>query len=42
MELFALDKFLVVAERMMQRRGRALSAEMRDCLAAAHAARWSV
>ena len=41
-ELFALDKFLVVAERMMQRRDRALSAEMRDCLAAAHAARWSV
>jgi hypothetical protein len=41
-ELFALDKFLLVAERMMQRRGRTLSAEMRDCLAAAHAARWSV
>ena len=41
-ELFALDQFLVVAERMMQRRGLALSAGMRDCLAAAHAARWSV
>lgn len=40
--LFALEKFLVVAERMMQRRDRALSARMRDCLAAAHAARWSV
>jgi UDP-N-acetylglucosamine diphosphorylase/glucosamine-1-phosphate N-acetyltransferase len=41
-ELFALDKFLEVVDRMMQRRGRSLSAAMRDCLAAAHAARWSV
>jgi UDP-N-acetylglucosamine diphosphorylase/glucosamine-1-phosphate N-acetyltransferase len=41
-ELFALDKFLEVADRMMQRRGRSLSAEMRGCLTAAHAARWSV
>jgi UDP-N-acetylglucosamine diphosphorylase/glucosamine-1-phosphate N-acetyltransferase len=40
-ELFALDKFLVVAERMMQRRGMPLSEAMRACLTAAHAARWS-
>jgi len=37
---FALDRFLVVAERVMARRGVALTAGMRTHLAAMHAARW--
>lgn len=40
-ETFALDKFLVVAERVMARRGVTLSAGMRAQLTAAHAARWA-
>lgn len=40
-ETFALDKFLVVAERVMARRGVALSDGMRAQLSAAHAARWA-
>ena len=38
---FALDKFLQVTERVMARRDVALSARMRACLRAAHAARWT-
>jgi len=38
---FAFDKFLQVTERVMARRDVALSARMRECLRAAHAARWS-
>lgn len=38
---FALDKFLQVAERVMARRDVALSPRMRECLRAAHAARWT-
>lgn len=40
-ETFALDKFLVVAERVMARRGVTLSAGTRAQLTAAHAARWA-
>lgn len=40
-ETFALDKFLVVAERVMARRGVTLSGGMRTQLSAAHAARWT-
>ena len=40
-ETFALDKFLVVAERVMARRGVTLSDGMRAQLSAAHAARWA-
>jgi hypothetical protein len=40
-ERFALDRFLLVADRMMGRRDLALSEGMRACLAAAYAARWS-
>lgn len=40
-ETFALDKFLVVAERVMVRRGVTLSDGMRAQLSAAHAARWA-
>ncbi len=40
-ETFALDKFLVVAERVMARRGVTLSGGMRAQLTAAHAARWA-
>ena len=39
---YRLDKFLEVAERVMGRRKRALSAECRRQLAAAYAARWMV
>ncbi|MHB1313070.1 MAG: putative sugar nucleotidyl transferase [Gemmatimonadaceae bacterium] len=38
--VFALDKFLVVAERVLQRRGVALSDALRRTLAGAHAQRW--
>jgi len=38
---FAIDKFLEVTERVMARRDVALSPAMRECLGAAHAARWS-
>ena len=38
---FACDKFLQVAERVMARRDVALSGRMRECLRAAHAARWT-
>lgn len=40
-ETFALDRFLVVAERVMARRNVALTSGMRAQLAAAHAARWA-
>ncbi len=39
---FVFDKFLQVAERVMARRDVALSPRMRECLRAAHAARWTV
>lgn len=39
---FECERFLVVAERVMARRGVALTAGMRAQLAAAHAARWSL
>lgn len=39
--LFALDKFLDVSARVMARRDVAFGPEMRACLSAAHAARWS-
>lgn len=38
---FALDKFLEVTQRVMARRDVALGEGMRECLAAAYAARWS-
>ena len=38
---FAVEKFLQVAERVMARREVALSARMRECLRAAHSARWT-
>ncbi len=37
---FGVEKFLEVAARMMARRQVELDAAMRDCLRAAHAARW--
>jgi UDP-N-acetylglucosamine diphosphorylase/glucosamine-1-phosphate N-acetyltransferase len=40
-DTFALDRFLVVAERVMARRETTLSAGMRAQLSAAHAARWT-
>lgn len=40
-ETFALDRFLVVAERVMARRGVVLDEAQRALLAAAHAARWT-
>lgn len=40
-QTFAFDKFLQVTERVMARREVMLSARMRECLRAAHAARWS-
>ena len=40
-DVFALDKFLEVAERVMGRRDVKLTPEMRAQLTAAHAARWS-
>ena len=40
-QTYQLDKFLQAAERMMHRRGVALSNRMRAQLSAAHAARWS-
>jgi hypothetical protein len=39
-ETFAFDKFVEVATRVMARREVALTPEMREHLAAAHAARW--
>lgn len=39
---YRLDKFLEVAARVMSRRQVTLSEEHRACLAAAHAARWTV
>ena len=39
-ETFALEKFLEVSERVMARRNVTLSPRMRECLRAAHAARW--
>lgn len=39
-ELYALEKFVSVAERMMARRNVPLSAKARRTLEAAHAARW--
>lgn len=41
-QTFALDKFLEVSQRVMARRDVVLSARMRECLSAAHAARWAV
>ncbi len=38
---YRLDKFLEVASRVMARRGVALDDDMRACLTAAHAARWT-
>ena len=38
---FDFEKFLQVAERVMARRDVALSARMRECLRAAHSARWT-
>jgi len=38
---FEFDKFLQVTERVMARREVVLSARMRECLRAAHAARWT-
>ena len=39
--VFAADKFLEVTQRVMARRDVPLTAGMRACLTAAHAARWS-
>ena len=39
-DLYALDKFLVMAERVMQRRHVELTPKMRAQLSAAHARRW--
>jgi UDP-N-acetylglucosamine diphosphorylase / glucose-1-phosphate thymidylyltransferase / UDP-N-acetylgalactosamine diphosphorylase / glucosamine-1-phosphate N-acetyltransferase / galactosamine-1-phosphate N-acetyltransferase len=40
-DTFAIDKFLEVSQRVMARREVELSPGMRECLRAAHAARWS-
>jgi hypothetical protein len=40
-ETFALDRFLAVAERVMARRGVAVSEAMRTQWRAAFAARWA-
>jgi UDP-N-acetylglucosamine diphosphorylase/glucosamine-1-phosphate N-acetyltransferase len=41
-DLYALDRFLVMAERVMQRRHVELSSKMRSQISAAHARRWKV